>query len=193
MDLALRSPRHAPGLAFGSFLNVVAARVPLRHPDRHEPRSRCMSCSHELARPRQHPARSPMLLLRGRCRYCQRRDPAGATRPSRLATALLVAACGLAFGAHGGGGRRGRFFVVLARHVSAIDIEHRIVPNRIVLPAAADRPGRRRRSCTRAPSGRSPPSARPASCSWPRSRTRRAWAWATSSSRCCSARCSAGS
>ena len=38
----------APGLALGSFLNVVAARVPLRR-SLVRPASACMACGHELA------------------------------------------------------------------------------------------------------------------------------------------------
>ena len=37
-----------PGLAIGSFLNVVAARVPLQR-SIVGPGSACMSCGHELA------------------------------------------------------------------------------------------------------------------------------------------------
>ena len=38
----------APGLALGSFLNVVAARVPLGR-SLVKPASACMSCGHELS------------------------------------------------------------------------------------------------------------------------------------------------
>jgi Type II secretory pathway, prepilin signal peptidase PulO and related peptidases len=48
MDLALAAFALAPGLALGSFLNVVAARVPLRR-SIVSPGSACMECSHEIA------------------------------------------------------------------------------------------------------------------------------------------------
>jgi leader peptidase (prepilin peptidase)/N-methyltransferase len=58
----------APGLALGSFLNVVAARVPLRR-SLVKPRSACMECGHEIAWYDNVPIAS-WLLLRGRCRGC---------------------------------------------------------------------------------------------------------------------------
>jgi leader peptidase (prepilin peptidase)/N-methyltransferase len=53
-----------------------------------------------------------------------------------LATALLLAGCVLAFGFTLDAAIAGFFCAVLVA-VSATDLEHRIVPNRIVLPAAA--------------------------------------------------------
>jgi leader peptidase (prepilin peptidase) / N-methyltransferase len=53
-----------------------------------------------------------------------------------LATAGLVAACFVTFGLSGDAFVAAFFCVVLVV-LSAIDLEHRIVPNRIVLPAAA--------------------------------------------------------
>ena len=55
----------APGLALGSFLNVVAARVPLRR-SLVRPASACMACGHELAWYDNVPLLS-YALLRGRC------------------------------------------------------------------------------------------------------------------------------
>ena len=55
----------APGLALGSFLNVVAARVPLRR-SLVSPGSACMSCGHEIAWYDNVPILS-YLVLRGRC------------------------------------------------------------------------------------------------------------------------------
>ena len=60
-----------PALALGSFLNVVAARVPLRR-SVVRPASACMSCGHELAWHDNVPVLS-WLLLRGRCRSCGER------------------------------------------------------------------------------------------------------------------------
>ena len=133
MNLALAAALAAPGLAVGSFLNVIASRVPLRLPIGTS-RSRCMSCSHELAARDNVPLLS-YALLRGRCRYCSAAIPWRYPAVEAV-TALLVVACGLRFGATGEAIVAAGFCVVLVV-LSAIDIEHRIVPNRIVVPAAA--------------------------------------------------------
>jgi len=122
----------APALALGSFLNVVAARVPLRRSIVH-PGSACMSCGTEIAWYDNVPLVS-WAVLRGRCRSCGLRIPA--RYPAvELATALLVAGCVLKFGLSGRTAVAAFFCVVLVA-VSAIDLEHRIIPNRIVVPAA---------------------------------------------------------
>jgi leader peptidase (prepilin peptidase)/N-methyltransferase len=73
------------------------------------------------------------VLLRGRCRHCQARIPL--LYPGvELATALLVAGCVLAFGLTAEAAIAAFFCAVLVA-VSAIDLEHRIIPNRLVLPA----------------------------------------------------------
>ena len=133
MDLALAALVTIPGLAFGSFLNVVAARVPLRQSIA-RPRSACSSCGTPIAARDNVPVLS-WLLLRGRCRHCQ-----AAISPIypavELATALLVTACVLAFGLTAYAALSA-FFVVTLVTLSAADLRYRIVPNRIVLPAAA--------------------------------------------------------
>ena len=122
-----------PALALGSFLNVVAARVPLRR-SVVKPRSACMSCGTEIATRDNVPLLS-YALLRGRCRSC------GVAIPWRypaveLVTALLVAGCVLRFGLSGHAAVAAFFCAALVA-VSATDLEHRIIPNRIVVPAAA--------------------------------------------------------
>src|SRR5919202_5055255 len=120
-----------PGLALGSFLNVVAARVPQRR-SLVKPRSACMSCGHEIAWYDNVPLVS-YALLRGRCRSCSVRIPL--VYPAvELASALLVAACVWKFGVTVHAAITAFFCLVLVA-ISAIDLEHRIVPNRIVLPA----------------------------------------------------------
>jgi leader peptidase (prepilin peptidase)/N-methyltransferase len=122
-----------PGLAFGSFLNVVAARVPLRR-SIVSPASACMSCGNELAWYDNVPLVS-WLVLRGRCRSCGTHIPA--RYPAvELVTALLVAGSVWKFGLTGDAAVAAFFCLALVT-VSATDIEHRIIPNRIVLPAAA--------------------------------------------------------
>ncbi len=121
----------APGLALGSFLNVVAARVP-RRTSIVKPASACMECKTPIARRDNVPVLS-WLLLRGRCRSCGTRI--SPLYPAvELATALLVAACVLAFGLSGQTVVAAFFCGVLVA-VSAIDLTHRIIPNRIVLPS----------------------------------------------------------
>jgi leader peptidase (prepilin peptidase) / N-methyltransferase len=133
MDFALAGLFLAPGLAVGSFLNVIAARVPLRR-SIVSPPSACMSCSERIAWYDNVPLVS-WVLLRGRCRNCGARIPA--VYPAvELITALLIAACVLAFGLTAHAAVAAAFCAVLVA-VSAIDLEHRIIPNRIVVPAAA--------------------------------------------------------
>jgi leader peptidase (prepilin peptidase)/N-methyltransferase len=132
VDLALGLFAFWPALALGSFLNVVAARVPLRR-SIVRPASACMTCGTELAWYDNVPVGS-WLVLRGRCRSCgERISP---LYPAvELATASLVTACFVAFG-FSAYAFVASFFCVVLVVLSAIDLTHRIVPNRIVLPAA---------------------------------------------------------
>ena len=133
MDAALAVVVFAPALALGSFLNVVAARVPLRR-SIVSPPSACMSCGHRIAWHDNVPLVS-WAVLRGRCRSCRTRIPV--LYPAiELVTAVLVAGCVLAFGLSADTAVAAGFCAVLVA-VSAIDLEHRIIPNRIVVPAAA--------------------------------------------------------
>jgi leader peptidase (prepilin peptidase)/N-methyltransferase len=131
MNLALAAFVAAPALAVGSFLNVVASRVPLRRGVVLE-RSACMSCNTQIAAWDNIPLVS-YAVLRGRCRSC------GAGIPVRYPiveglTAALIVACVLRFGVTAEAAVAAFFCSVLVA-VSAIDIEHRIVPNRIVIPS----------------------------------------------------------
>jgi leader peptidase (prepilin peptidase)/N-methyltransferase len=131
VDFALAAVVFAPALAVGSFLNVVAARVPLRRSIVRPP-SACMSCNEEIAWYDNVPLLS-YFLLRGRCRHCEARIPF--LYPAvELVTALLLAGCVLAFGLTAKTAIAAFFCAVLVA-VSAIDLQHRIIPNRIVLPA----------------------------------------------------------
>lgn len=131
MDIALAAIAFAPGLAIGSFLNVVAARVPLRRSIVRPP-SACMSCGHEIRWYDNVPLVS-YGVLRGRCRACGARIPL--LYPAvELLTAVLIAGCVLAFGLSAEAAVAAFFCAVLVA-VSVIDLEHRIIPNRIVLPA----------------------------------------------------------
>jgi leader peptidase (prepilin peptidase)/N-methyltransferase len=133
MNAAVAALFAAPGLAVGSFLNVVAARLPLKR-SLVRPGSSCMSCSTALAARDNIPIVS-YLALRGRCRHCGVRISARYLAVEVL-TGALVAACGLRFGLTAHAFVAAAFCVVLVV-LSAIDLEHRIIPNRIVVPAAA--------------------------------------------------------
>ena len=132
MDAAIAAVFLAPGLALGSFLNVVAARVPLKR-SVVSPRSACMSCAAELAWYDNIPLVS-YLVLRGKCRSCgvhiALRYPL-----VELVTALLIAGSVWKFGLTADAAVAAFFCAALVA-VSATDLEHRIIPNRIVLPAA---------------------------------------------------------
>jgi leader peptidase (prepilin peptidase) / N-methyltransferase len=130
--MALAALAFAPGLALGSFLNVVAARVPLRRSIVH-PASACMDCGHEIAWYDNVPVLS-WLLLRGRCRDCSARIPARYPAVEAV-SGLLVAACAWRFGLHPEA-LVASFFCLALVTVSATDLEYRLIPNRIVLPAA---------------------------------------------------------
>jgi leader peptidase (prepilin peptidase) / N-methyltransferase len=132
VDAVLAAIVFAPGLALGSFLNVVAARVPQKRSVA-AGRSACMGCGEEIAWYDNVPLFS-YLLLRGRCRACG--DSIGWLYPSvELVSALLVAACALKFGLSWDLAVSSFFCLVLVA-LSAADIRYRVVPNKIVLPAA---------------------------------------------------------
>jgi leader peptidase (prepilin peptidase) / N-methyltransferase len=133
MNVALAAAFAAPGLALGSFLNVVASRLPLRR-SLVKPRSACMSCGTEIS-PRDNVPVLSYLLLRGRCRSCTAHIPVRYPLVE-LVTAILVGACVLRFGLTAYAAIAAGFCIVLVA-ISAIDLEHRIVPNRIVVPATA--------------------------------------------------------
>jgi leader peptidase (prepilin peptidase)/N-methyltransferase len=133
VSAALAAIVFVPGLALGSFLNVVAARVPLQRSVVH-PGSACTACEAPIAWYDNIPIIS-WALLRGRCRSC------GAAIPWKyplveLVTALLIGACVLAFGLTAEAAVAALFCATLVA-ISVTDIERKVIPNRIVLPAAA--------------------------------------------------------
>jgi len=131
MDVAFAAVVLAPGLAVGSFLNVVAARLPLKR-SIVSPGSACPSCETSIAWYDNIPLVS-YAVLRGRCRHCgvsiSWRYPA-----VEAATAALVACTALKFGFSWDFLVAAAFCAVLVA-ISATDLERRIIPNRIVLPA----------------------------------------------------------
>jgi leader peptidase (prepilin peptidase)/N-methyltransferase len=120
------------GATIGSFLNVVAYRLP-RGESVVTPRSRCPGCGTQL-RSRDNVPVLSWLLLRGRCRDCA--APISARYPLvEGLTALAFAAVVLVRGAEAELLLYLPFTALLIA-VAAIDLEHRIVPNKLLLPAA---------------------------------------------------------
>ena len=120
------------GALIGSFLNVVAYRLP-RGESLVTPASHCTGCG-EPVRPYDNVPVLSWLLLRGKCRGCGERI--SARYPLiELMTALAFAAVALARGLDSGLLLELPFTAMLIA-VAAIDLEHRIIPNRILLPMA---------------------------------------------------------
>ncbi len=131
MDAVLGAFAVLPGLATGSFLNVVAARLPARR-SIVSPRSACASCETPIAWYDNVPVLS-YLLLSGRCRSCGARI--GLISPAvELVTAGLLAGCLAAFGLTLRAAAAAIFCSALVV-VTGTDLTHRVVPNRVVLPA----------------------------------------------------------
>jgi leader peptidase (prepilin peptidase)/N-methyltransferase len=117
------------GLILGSFLNVVAYRLP-RGESLVWPGSRCPSCETPIRSFDNVPVLS-WLVLRGRCRSCK--TAISARYPVvEAATALLLVAVVLAKGADNDAWL-GIAFVLLLVPVTLIDLDHRIIPNKLML------------------------------------------------------------
>jgi leader peptidase (prepilin peptidase)/N-methyltransferase len=120
------------GLIVGSFLNVVAYRLPRRE-SLVTPGSRCPGCGTAI-KPYDNLPVVGWLMLRGRCRACGEQ-----ISPRYLVVELLTGVLAVA--------------VVLVKHsaydivlglvlvgilvpIALIDLEHRVIPNKITAPAA---------------------------------------------------------
>jgi leader peptidase (prepilin peptidase) / N-methyltransferase len=132
MNAALAVLALPPALALGSFLNVVAVRLPDGR-SLVRPPSACGSCGSQIAWRDNVPVVS-YLLLRGKCSSCGTRIGARYLAVELL-TALLVAACFLHFGLTADA-LLAAFFCSVLVVLSAIDVERRILPDKIVLPSA---------------------------------------------------------
>jgi leader peptidase (prepilin peptidase) / N-methyltransferase len=123
----------ALGAIIGSFLNVVIHRVPLKL-SLVQPGSRCTSCDTAIAPYDNVPVLS-WLLLRGRCRHC------GASISPRYPAVELLTAVAFAAVVAARGFDEGLVlelpFVACLIALAAIDLDHRLLPNRIVYPMAA--------------------------------------------------------
>lgn len=120
------------GLVFGSFLNVVAYRVPLGR-SVVQPPSACPSCGTAI-RPRDNIPVVSWLVLRGRCRDC--------SAPISSRYAIVEAATGILFAfttllvglrwvlpAY-------LWFVAVALVLVLTDLDHKRIPNRILYPGS---------------------------------------------------------
>ena len=120
------------GAAFGSFVNVLAYRLPRRE-SIVKPRSRCPGCNTTIRAWDNIPILS-WVLLRGHCRDC------GIAIPLRyplveVVTAALFVVLGIKFG------REAALWPALALAVilvaaAATDLEQRIIPNRLMAAGA---------------------------------------------------------
>jgi len=118
------------GLSFGSFINVVAYRVPLKRSVL-RPRSACPSCRHEISWRENVPVVS-WVVLRGRCSECR-------TRISirylvvELLTAAVFAGTAVVIGmewvlpAY-------LWFAGVTITLTLTDLDHKLIPNRILYP-----------------------------------------------------------
>jgi len=121
------------GLIVGSFITVVAHRVP-RGESIVGPRSRCPGCGAQIAAYDNVPVVS-WALLRGRSRCCG--EPISAGYPlTELALGLLYAGTTAVFYEDGTGLALGLVFVTLLLAVTLTDLERRIIPNKILLVGA---------------------------------------------------------
>jgi leader peptidase (prepilin peptidase)/N-methyltransferase len=120
------------GAIVGSFLNVVAYRLPRGESLAHPP-SRCPSCGKPVKPYDNIPVLS-WLLLRGRCRHCE--QPISARYPIvEAGTALLCALVVVVKGADEDA-IIGIVLVLLLVPVTLIDLDHHLIPNKITYPGA---------------------------------------------------------
>src|SRR5690349_17051389 len=119
------------GAAIGSFLTVVAYRLPRRESLVHPP-SRCPGCGTPIKAHDDIPVLG-WLLLRGRCRKCAMRISPRYPVVEALTAILAVAVVLLRHGAHDLA--LGLTLVIVLVPVALIDLDHRIIPNRITGPA----------------------------------------------------------
>jgi leader peptidase (prepilin peptidase) / N-methyltransferase len=120
------------GAIFGSFLNVVAYRLP-RGESLSRPRSRCPQCQTAI-RPYDNVPVLSWLALRGRCRDC--RAPISARYP--LVEAVTGLLCALVVMAKGPDvdALPGLVLVLLLVPITLIDLDHQIIPNKLTLLGA---------------------------------------------------------
>jgi leader peptidase (prepilin peptidase) / N-methyltransferase len=120
------------GLLLGSFINVVAYRLP-RGESLAFPGSHCPACDAAI-KPYDNVPVLSWLWLKGRCRACRGSISARYPIVEAVTAALLVGVI-LAKGAERDAWL-GLAFVLLLVPVTLIDLDHRIIPNRLMLIGA---------------------------------------------------------
>jgi leader peptidase (prepilin peptidase)/N-methyltransferase len=120
------------GLIVGSFLNVVAYRLPRRE-SLVSPGSRCPACGVAI-KPYDNLPVFGWLLLRGRCRSCHKQISARYPVVEALTGVLMVAVVLVKHSAYEI--VLGLVLVGILVPVALIDLEHRVIPNKITVPAA---------------------------------------------------------
>jgi leader peptidase (prepilin peptidase)/N-methyltransferase len=120
------------GAAIGSFVNVLAYRLPRRE-SLVKPRSRCPQCERQIAAYDNIPVIS-WLLLRGRCRHCGTAISVRYPIVEAL-TALLFVLVGLEVGLEATLLPALAFTITLVA-AAETDLEHRIIPNRLMAVSA---------------------------------------------------------
>jgi len=120
------------GAIAGSFLNVVAYRLP-RHESLIMPASHCPSCGTPV-RPYDNIPILSFLLLRGHCRTCAASIPVRYPLVEAVTAVLCIgavlsheSAAGIALGV---------LLILIVVPAALIDIEYRIIPNRITAAGA---------------------------------------------------------
>jgi leader peptidase (prepilin peptidase)/N-methyltransferase len=120
------------GAAIGSFLNVVAYRLPRRE-SLIRPASRCPGCGAAIKAYDNVPVLG-WLMLRGRCRNCATaispRYPLVEALTAALSAAVVLVEPTVA------GAVLGLALVVTLLPIALIDLDHQIIPNKLTGPAA---------------------------------------------------------
>jgi leader peptidase (prepilin peptidase) / N-methyltransferase len=120
------------GAIFGSFFNVVAYRLP-RGESLSHPRSRCPGCETPI-KPYDNVPILSWLALRGKCRACGSRI----SPRYPLVEAATAALCALVVAVKGVDAEAllGVVLVMLLVPVTLIDLDHRIIPNKLMILGA---------------------------------------------------------
>lgn len=121
------------GMALGSFLSVVAHRVPLGL-SIVAPRSRCPQCETQIAARDNLPVLS-YLLLRGRCRHCGEQIPVRYPLIELGLGAVFIASL-LIFWDEPGEIALAWVFAMTLATITLTDLEHRLIPNVVLIPSA---------------------------------------------------------
>jgi leader peptidase (prepilin peptidase)/N-methyltransferase len=121
------------GLIAGSFLSVVAHRVPLGE-SIVAPRSRCPNCGTQIAAYDNIPLFS-YLALRGRCRHCDAKVPATYPLLEAGLAAVFVAIL-LRYSDDGIEIALGACLAATLATITLTDLEHRVIPNKVLIVAA---------------------------------------------------------